>query len=103
MLLRWVWHTRLCEICSTQCDGLHWTGVPTPSIGPPTQAFCWLWALLLLTQMVVVLPSLMICLAATAEERWMGSMKMLSVSASETTEYLGENGPMWMISPDTCA
>lgn len=35
-----------------------------------------------------LLPSLMICLAATAEERWMGSMKMLSVSASETTEYL---------------
>lgn len=33
-------------------------------------------------------PSWMICLAATAEERWMGSIKMLSVSASETTEYL---------------
>lgn len=39
---------------------------------------------------VSILPSLMICLAATAEERWMGSMKMLSVSVSETTEYLRE-------------
>jgi hypothetical protein len=32
----------------------------------------------------------MICLAATVEERWIGSMKMLSVSASETMEYLRE-------------
>jgi hypothetical protein len=41
-------------------------------------------------QMSVILPSLMICLAATVEERWIGSMKMLSVSASETMEYLRE-------------
>ena len=44
---------------------------------------------------LIASPSLMICLAATAEERWMGSMKMLSVSASETIEYLKEEGIMW--------
>lgn len=89
MLLRWVWHTCLCDICSPQCDGQHWIGKPAPSTRPPTKVF---WALPLLTRLLAVLPSLMICLAATAEERWMGSMKMLSVSASETTEYLGEKG-----------
>lgn len=33
-------------------------------------------------------PSLMIFLAAMADERWMGSMKMLSASEPDTTENL---------------
>lgn len=40
---------------------------------------------------IVLLPSLMICLAATADDRWIGSMKMLSVSVSDITEYLPTN------------
>lgn len=40
---------------------------------------------------IVLLPSLMICLAATADDRWIGSMRMLSVSASDITEYLPTN------------
>lgn len=37
---------------------------------------------------VLLSPSLMICLAAMAEERWMGSMKMLAASEPEIMENL---------------
>lgn len=40
---------------------------------------------------IVLLPSLMICLAATVDDRWIGSMKMLSVSVPDITEYLPTN------------
>lgn len=40
---------------------------------------------------IALLPSLMICLAATEDDRWIGSMKMLSVSVSDITEYLPIN------------
>lgn len=36
----------------------------------------------------LLLPSLIICLAATADDRWIGSMNMLSVSVSDIIEYL---------------
>lgn len=41
-----------------------------------------------LAAMLIVMdqPSLMICFAATAEERWMGSMNMLSASEPEIME-----------------